>query len=411
MKKSLELQAELSKARQAIAEFNAIDEPSKDQLNEVEKRAEGIVDLERRLRLALTEEETAEQRSTQEEPENREWAKMISQAKISNYLQAVLSGSDVVGVEKELRSELGLAMNQFPVDLLGNPEIEKRDAPTPAPAADDQAKTMAPIAPRVFADTVASRFGVAMPSVPTGVSAYPFLDIAPAAPAPYADDAVVVSTAGSFTVEDVEPERIAGRVSLRGKDTVRLSGLEDALRVDMTRSLADAVDKQILFGDGTGANLTGLMHNRAAANTSATKADFASVVADCGGLVDGLYARQLNHVHLLCTPKLRQFFISLFRANESEVTAEDWLMDKLGGYSTTANLPAAVSDVENTLVWLSGSGLPRSAVAPLWRGVTVTRDAVTDVAKDWIHLTIAVYQGLAILHGGAMYKALKFKTA
>ena len=409
MKQSRELQVKISELTQQLNEFNTVTEPTSDQIAEAEARQKELPDLERRYRLAIAHEDRQEQATEKTtEPERREWDALLARARLGAFVDAAVKGSTVTGAEAEVRQELGLAADQLPLDLLAPPQLERRaDTATPIPTTQQQNQQT--IAGRVFASTVANQMlGVEFPTVAAGTPVYPILATAPT-PGMKADDTAVESTAGSFTTASVEPERITGRVSFRGKDTVRFIGLEQALRQDIQLALANSLDLQLIKGDGVSPNLDGLMNGLTDSNTSTALATFASVAGDVGDLLDGLYARDMSGIRLVSHPGLMSYFNKTFRSNESESTIRNWVQDNTGGFMTSANMDAVSATKIKALAYLSQSG-QQVAVSPVWRGVSVTRDATTDVAKDWVHITLAAYVGFAVLRDSA-YKQLSFKVA
>ena len=217
MTKSAQLQLRISELTQALNEFEAKDEPTSDEVSQAEKRQAELIDTEKRFRLALQSEDRAAQRQDKPSgPERREWDKLVSQAKLGTYLESIVNGRMVQGAEAEMRTELHLGGDQIPLDVLlpqNGSLVEKRaDAVTPPPA--EHQVNQQSIGQRVFATTVASQMGIAMPTVASGESLYPILATG-ASPDFYADDAEADSSAGSFTTATVSPERVAGRITFQ----------------------------------------------------------------------------------------------------------------------------------------------------------------------------------------------------
>ena len=404
MTKSAQLQLRSSELAEQLNEFERLENPSTEQISEAEKRQAELIDVQKRFRLALqAEERAANKTTTPADPERREFDKLVGRAKLGTYLETILNGRMPSGAEAELRTELGLGGDQIPLDVLlpqrsAQPEV-RADAVTPPPS--EHQVNQQSIGQRVFADTIASRMGIAMPTVAGGELLYPILTTG-ASPTFRADDAEADSAAGSFSTATVSPERVAGRISFRGKDAVMLQGMEASLRSDLTSALADQVDAQLLNGDGTSPNLQGLVHGRADANAGAAVRihTYADVVGFVGALLDGKYARDFSGIQLASHPALMAHCNSLYRANEDATTVLQWLRANTGPYVTSANMPAKASKKYKFLAYLSQSGT-LAAVSPIWRGMTVVRDAVTDAKKDWIHATISAYIGAKVLREDA----------
>ena len=416
MRKSLQLSSKISETRQFLNEFAGIDAPSEEQLAEAEARSAALSKLEREYRVALVTESEEEERKSREEPdaERRELNALLDRAEVSQYVGAALTNASVGGAEAELSAGFNLPVGQFPLDLLearqaptDAPTEQRADAATPAPATTGvQQQT---IGARVFGRSVAGMVGYQFPTMGPGQTMYPYITSGPSAQA-YAADAEISSVAGAFAVSTLGPKRIGSRLTFRELDTLKLSGMESALRADIVAALQDEVDEQLLIGDGVDPNIKGVYNGLVAANTSTAVATFQSAVKDLGSMIDGKYAHGLNDLVLVSHPDLRQFFIPLFRSNDSELTAEDYIVNRCGGYFTSSHMPGTTATKVGALIYRRGSGLPVTAVAPTWRGVEVQRDPYTAGAKGWTFLTVHIYMNSAVVRSDA-YQRLDFKVS
>ena len=231
-------------------------------VEEREKLLNEYQESERRYRAELQIEGLAKE--TPSHPERRE---LRASASVTDYLRETLTGQRVTGAAAELRQETMKAADEpgrMPWEaLLPLAEPEQRaDAHTPAPS--NVTTTQQSILGRVFARSATMFLGVDMPSVPVGDADYPVLT-AGASPAMKAAGAAQDAEAGTFTVSTIAPTRLTARYLLRVEDLARFAGMEEALRRDLRDALSDAMDRQVLAGDGTAPNVAGFVGTRAGA--------------------------------------------------------------------------------------------------------------------------------------------------
>ena len=209
-----ELREKQSKQRGRMAELAQVDALSDEQRSELDGIEKGTPDLERQIRAAMVaneeEEREAETRATEHpNAEHRERIELRSNASLTNYLTAALSGRQVDGAEAELRSAAGI-VDGIPLELWDTPQdIEQRaDAATGAPGT--VGVNLATIQPAVFANSIAPRLGIEMPRVASGT--YASATITPSLTAgAKATGAAQESTEAAFTVTSATPKRVSGK--------------------------------------------------------------------------------------------------------------------------------------------------------------------------------------------------------
>ena len=149
-----------------------------------------------------------------------------------------------------------------------------------------------PIRPQLFAPSIAPRLGIDMPQVASGTHAEATITMSLTAAAKTAS-ADAGSTAAGFTVVSATPKRVSARLSVRAEDiaSVGQANFEAALRQNLSLVLSDELDKQVINGDGSAPNLSGLLKAlddpSAPAAGVATFDTFLAVFADA---VEGLWA-------------------------------------------------------------------------------------------------------------------------
>ena len=192
------------------------------------------------------------------------------------------------GPEAELQAHFKLAANAIPLAML-----ETR-AVTPAPSRRWHA-TESTIIPGVFPQSCAAFLAVDMPTVGVGEAVYPVLTQNATAHTP-AENAAAAETTGSFSADVLSPSRIQASVSSTAReDRARFSGMDEALRANLSDALSDKMDQQILAGTNgllAGTNLPN--HN------SSAEATYAHYRSELGyGRVDGTFAGSVGDLKIV----------------------------------------------------------------------------------------------------------------
>ena len=161
-----------------------------------------------------------------------------------------------------------------------------------------------------------------------------------------AENATQAETTGSFSADVLSPSRIQAAFFFSREDRARMSGLEDALRENLTAGLADGLDKEVLAG--TNGLFTGTVvpnHNV----TTATTFDLylAGLVY---GRVDGRYASTSSDIKLLMGDHVYGHAGRTFRNTGVDRTVLDRLMEVTSGVMVSAHVPANVSNKQNVMI-------------------------------------------------------------
>ena len=254
---------------------------------------------------------------------------------------------------------------------------------------------------------------VDMPSVGVGEASYPVFTTGAAAEQA-AKGAAVDANAATFTANTLKPKRLSAGYLWGVEDEAELRGLESALRDDLGMAMSDAMDKQVLTGDGTGANVPGFLGGHA--NGLALPADAGALATyeDYRKLytvqVDGIYANDASEVRALVAPSTYQHADTIYRTDETEDTALMACQRIGGGFRVSGNMPTTVdaSDNDKNDLILVCKGMTRAAVAPVWQGVRLIRDEVTAANKGQVRLTAIALWSFAVIRA-AQYKALKLQ--
>ena len=392
MTKVQSLTVKLSEVRQKLNTLLDVEERSGEQDTELETLTAEAQRLEPELRAAIVAEgDPAETRTTTTETaEERERRELRSKATIGGYVGACLRNEPITGAEAEYSAAAGCP-GAMPIDMLAPPGVETRGAREEravTPGQDVPAGTQDPI-PYVFERTVAARLGVSFPMVPAGVKHYPVLTTAPPA-GPKAKDAAADSTAAAFTLNDRTPKRITGQFVVRREDLAVMPGMEESLRSAMGDSMGDSLDDQVLTGDGTSPNLSGLFKIATDVAAATAVETFATGVSRFAEIVDGRYANGWGDLRAAIGVDTFAKYAGLFQSNGDE-SLFDYLMGKLGALIVSKRVPAKASNAQKGLVIRTrGSQILE---VPLWNGVQFVRDEVTKAAEGQILVTAFLLAG------------------
>ena len=380
----------------------------------------GDVELRRRAAIVAEDKEAknAETRNGGDDAdaETRALRDLQGRTTLSRFLQCFADGEQLTGAEKELTEHRGLSTsgNRVPWDALlppPAPPVELRaDAVTPAPASGNPVN-QAEIVQRVFARTAVRRLGVAMPSVGVGVASYPVITAGQAA-AFVAADGAKEAAAGTVTPNALLPVRLQARFQFRIEDAMTTMGLESALREDLARSLGDGLDAQVV-GAGD-ANVRGLLATSANggigdyADPSAV-VTFAAAAEQAARGVDGKYAGGEDECCWVIGVASYQKLAALIQSNDS-TSATERLRRLLKDFMASANIPAAASDIQQGIIAKLGMMDSINAVCPIWEGLKLIRDEVTNAAKGQIQVTAVALHNFAVLRADGFVRT-KLKLA
>ena len=240
MKASQKVALEMSEKREKLNALLAVDELSEDQRTELGTLTSRLQELEVEARAAiLAEGETTVTKTTVTDGESDELRSLIARCNVGAIFEAALEHRATDGVESELQTHYRVAANTIPLALL-----ETR-AVTQAPGQVGQNQSA--IIPGVFPMGCAAFLAVDMPVVPVGDAVYPVLTTNADVHTP-AEHAAAAETTGSFAADVLSPARLQASFFYSREDRARFSGMDAALRSNLSDALSDGLDKQILVG-------------------------------------------------------------------------------------------------------------------------------------------------------------------
>ena len=405
------LQLRASEIRARLSEIAGLaDDALTDEIRtETDKLTGEYRDVELRNRAAIVaedaEREEAETRGNLDgaDAETRALRDLQGRVSFGRYLQGFAHGEQLTGAERELAEHRGIttAGNWLPWDaLLGPaPAVELRaDAVTPAPASGNPVN-QAEIVQRVFARGAVARLGVAMPSVGVGTASYPLIGTGQSAEFK-AKDGAKEAAEGEIEPNTLGPVRLQARVQFRVEDAMTTMGLESALREDLSRAISDQLDAQVV-GAGD-ARVRGFLAT-AAHGGLADYADpgdvvtFGAAAEQAARGVDGKYAGAESELSWVIGVASYAKLAGLIQSNDS-VSATERLRRLLADFMASANVPAAASNVQSgILAKLGAADAGMNAVAPIWEGLRLVRDEVTNAAEGKIAVTAVALHNFKVL--------------
>ena len=381
----------------------------------------------------IAEEQEAEERAAEAkkgsaagvDAETRERIELRSKAMLGNYLSAAAKGRMVDGAEAELSSAAGI--NGIPLELWDT-AVERRQgeerAITPAPGT--VGVNLDPIRPAVFANSIAMRLGVDMPRVPSGTFATGTITGSQSAAA-LAKSGAAVGAIGAITVTTATAKRIAGRLELTLEDiaSVGQANFEAILRQNLALSLSNALDDQVINGDGQAPNLVGFFQRLDdPVNAPAQVSTFDDFAAAHAAGVDGLWSNTIMEVGIACGPATYRLAGRTFQTAtnyKGELSAAAYAMENTGGLWTSKRMPdvatfETVDNVQQAILYRKGrsamgaSAGMRTAVCPHWGEVGID-DIYSGSASGERYFTLHVLLGDVILVQPDAYEQVAFRVA
>ena len=325
-----------------------------------------------------------------------------------------MNGDALTGAEKELQEHRNLSGHHLPWDMIAprSRTEERVDAVSAAPA--DSHLQQHPIIARVFARSGTATLGVAMPMVPVGQQNYPVVTTTDTASILAKDAAEGDAADAGITAHVISPTRLQRSYLFRREDQAVLSGLEEALRADLSGAVSDLLDYQVLRGDGTtGAEFSGFLAT-AANGGLADRADtpgrvtFQLAAGETARGIDGKYAGGLGECAIVIGDDTARDLASKFQNNDSD-SALAYMSRTTMRTMASANIPdVAGTFQEGILARMGAAGM--NSVCPVWDGMFAIRDEISGRKSGQISITIGMLCGFDILRADG-YQRLKFKVA
>ena len=322
-------------------------------------------------------------------------AELEQRASLQNYIR----GERLSGVEKELNEELKLAENMIPLSILE----QRADVATDVPVGRGP-KTQAPIVGRIFKRADASFLGVNMPSVPPGQPSYPVLT-AGVSGGIAASGTEIDAEQAALTTTSIEPKRLSTRYLISRESLMRTSGLESSLRNDMRMALNKLLDDQIILGNGTAPNFSGIAgaSNFYGSDPSDVD-DLGSTINKFLNLVDGESSYEASDISCLISPSLYKFLNSKMTSATGDRSWYNLLQTAGVSLRVSSRVPAVASNIAS---FLSNDRMKTIAYAPVWSAAELINDPYTNASSGQIALTLVLFSGFSVVRTGFAGSKLK----
>ena len=396
MLKSQKLEIRSVEIRGRLAELAGMDTLSEEENAELKGKTAELRQVESQRVAALEIEalEDAQEKSTNgtsPDPEERERQEILGRASLGNVLRAVIDGRALSGAEAEVRGAFGLSGDHEVPHEMFEPRAQT-DPPATGPVNER------PVQPFLYRETVAGYLGIDMHQVGSGTPSFPVLTTGTSA-GMKAKGVAADEGAGAFTVVTSSPKRITGSFRVRVEDMAVFPQLEDSLRRDIPQSLANAVEEQLLNGDGQAPNINGLLKRLADPDAAADKNTAKTYVSTVVGALDGLHGYRLGDLRTLAGKATYAAMAGTFFDNTAVSTAS-YLDSATGGVRMTNRIAAVADNVQAGIVRVGMR--PWCAVAPIWGGVSLIRDIYSGAGKGEIVVTaLQLISDVHVLRSGA----------
>ena len=327
--------------------------------------------------------------------EGREFRGLVDRSNLGEVFDAALGKRSVSGASAELQKHYGLEPNQVPLAMLVRawPDNDKFELRAATAAPSDVGEVQQSIVPYVFPQGAASFLGVNMPTVPTGQAVYPVLTKELDVRTP-AENAEAAETTGTFSADVLSPSRIQASFFYSREDRARFAGMDAALRENLTEGLDDGLDAQILAGTN------GLFAGTNLSDNAVTTADTFDTYLNnlCWNQIEGRYSSTAKDLAMVVGAATLKDLGQTYRNTSVDRSALDRLMELTSGVRVSAHVPAPASQRQNAVI---RRGMSMTAVAPVWEGITIIPDEVTQAKKGQLVITAVMLYAVKVLRVGA----------
>jgi HK97 family phage major capsid protein len=278
MLESVKISRRQSEIRQTLAGLVGKDKPTEDETRSMETLDAEYRQNETRYRASLIAEdqERKEHKDDLEKRGDEEYAELVGKFELRQVALMLDEGRALDGptaeIVQELRSKNGYRGVPVPWMALEKREGETIASGTPSPVA------IRPIIDRLFADAAAARMGAQMISIDSGSVEWPVTTSAVTAGwATSETGSVGAAVAYSTTDRPLAPDNTLGVTMKITRKALKQSGaaLEQAVRRDMNGAIAEAMDRAVFRGAGSGGEPTGVFTGASAFGITETAIDAA----------------------------------------------------------------------------------------------------------------------------------------
>ena len=423
MNRLRELRERQSKERQRMAELSREAELTVETREELDRIEAGTPDLERQIRAAVTAVETEDAASTETrsaadglDAEHRERLDLRRRVRLTSFFQSRLGGGRCGARSSNTSRPMACLRARFRCPswtrtrAIEWSSARRRRLRHRAPRAESWRRSFRPCSRRPLRPTSWWE----MPRISTGSYNVPRITTSLTA-GWKAKDGVTDSTAAALTVSTSTVKRLSGRMSLRMEDVAAV-GMEDfeaAIRSNLQQVVGNALDDALLDGTGTGDEPYGLLARLTDPTDPTQAADFGAFVSTAAGAISASELWGEAGCRTFAPwPDRRRLELSetVFRGNDSYISAAAYLRQQTGGWRSNAHVPAAASNIQQAVQVLLGRPGLSIARMPTWGRLEID-DIYTGAAAAQHFRTVHVLCGdLLVLHPDA-YRQVAYKLA
>ncbi len=392
---SIKITRRQSEIRQALAGLIGKEKPTDDEVRNIEALDAEFRSNETRYRGALITEDT-ERREAGAELETRtgkEWDALVSGFELRQVALALDEGRALSGRTAEVVQELRAAggFRGMPVPWAA---LERRAGETIASGTPNPLMTR-PIIDRLFPDSVASRMGAQMISIPSGLTEWPVVTSAVTAGWQATETGNLTGpTVYATTDKALAPNNTLGiQMRITRKALLQTgTALEDAVRRDMNGAIGQALDQAIFLGTGASGQPLGVIAGFSTYGITSTAvaaaATWAAFRTAATSFLTANAAGSPDAVKLLIRPEVWAKMDGTL-ITSTAVSEWDRMTNNIpaGNIAMTANALAAPSTTNTTALLTTATG----GVAPIyvgaWGAVDLIRDPFSDAQSGGLRLT------------------------
>lgn len=401
MLESVKISRRQSEIRQQLATLAAKDQPSDDEVRQIETLDKEYRTNETRYRAALIgeDQERREAGAQLETREGREWAGLIGRFEVRQVVahfdeQRELSGA-TREVVAELRSRGSYRGIPLPLEALEIRAGETIGSGVPDP------KFTAPIIDRIFAQSVAARMGAQIVNIQSGLYEFPVVTSSVTAGwAATETGSVAGPTVYATTDRPLAPNNTLGIQMKITRKSLKQSGdaLEQAVRRDMLGCMTEAMDKATFVGSGASGEPSGVITLAGSVGITSTnisaQASYTIFRDAARRMMDANAAAQPSDLHWLIRPLTYSILDGTVLTGTSDAEF-DRLVKRFGEDAftiTPSALPASLAEDatnkgKHTILATVTPGGVSPIFVGLWGAVDVIRDPFSDAASGGLRLT------------------------
>lgn len=401
MLESVKISRRQSEIRQQLAALAAKDQPTDDEVRQIETLDKEYRTNETRFRAALIgeDQERRDAGAQLETREGREWASLIGRFEVRQVAayfdeQRELSGAtkEVVG---ELRSRGSYRGIPLPLEAL-----EVRAGETIASGVADP-KFTAPIIDRIFAESVAARMGARVINITSGLYEYPVTTSSVAAGWASSETGNVAGpTVYATTDRPLAPSNTLGIQMKITRKSLKQTGdaLEQAVRRDMLGCIQTEMDKAAFTGSGAAGQPSGVIALAGSVGITSTNisamASYSIFKEAARRMMDANAVAQPADLRWLIRPLTYSILDGAVLTGTSDAEW-DRLTKRFGedAFTITSNaLPASLPEDatdkgKHTILATALTGGVPPVFVGVWGAVDVIRDPYSDAASGGLRLT------------------------